>query len=187
MRTIIKNSDDNLETATFAGGCFWCMQPPFENIEGVINTQVGYTGGNTPAPSYILVTGGNTGHLEAVQLIYDPNRIDYMDLLDTFWRNIDPTQKDGQFADIGSQYITAIFYHNEYQRDSAEKSKRNLADSGKFNKPIVTRILPAREFFPAEDEHQHFAVKNPSHYYRYRNGSGRGYFMDATWNEKMGD
>ena len=136
-------SQNNREKATFAGGCFWCMQPPFDKLAGVRSTTVGYCGGKEENPDYKQVSAGKTGHAEAVEIEYDPARISYAQLLDVFWRNIDPTQKDGQFNDLGQQYRTAIFYHNEEQRRLAEASKEELGKSGRFAKEIVTEIVPA--------------------------------------------
>jgi len=174
---------NGLETATFAGGCFWCMQPPFDNTKGVVSTRVGYTGGDIPNPTYAQVSTGTTGHLEAVEVTYDPKRISYEALLKIFWHNIDPTQGDGQFADRGPQYHTAIFYHNEAQRLAAETSKAELAASGRLDQPIATKILPAKPFYPAEDYHQHFSDKNPLRYQTYRSGSGRSQYIERTWGE----
>ena len=171
------------ELATFAGGCFWCMVAPFEELEGVRKVIVGYTGGSTENPSYKEVCSGKTGHYEAVQVTYDPEIIAYERLLDTFWRQIDPTDAGGQFADRGSSYRTAIFYHNEAQREQAELSKRKLDQSGKFDRPIATRILPASEFYPAEDYHQDYHRKEPLHYIAYRKASGRQRFLDTMWRE----
>lgn len=173
----------DLKTATFAGGCFWCMQPPFDRAQGVVSTRVGYTGGHTPNPTYEAVSTGTTGHLEAVEVVFDPKRISYERLLEIFWHNIDPVQGDGQFADRGPQYHTAIFYHDEAQRQAAEASKARLAASGKFDRPIATKILPAAPFYPAEDYHQHFSEKNPVHYERYKQGSGRAGFLLRTWGQ----
>ena len=170
-----------LQTATFAGGCFWCMQPPFDHAEGVVSTRVGYTGGHVPNPSYDEVSTGTTGHLEAVEVEYDPKRIGYAQLLEIFWHNIDPVQGDGQFADRGPQYHTAIFYHDEAQRQAALASKAALAATGRFDRPITTEILPAAPFYPAEDYHQHFSEKNPTHYQRYKEGSGRSRYLEQTW------
>jgi methionine-S-sulfoxide reductase len=172
-----------LQIATFAGGCFWCMQPPFDNAEGVVSTRVGYTGGDVPNPTYAQVSSGTTGHLEAIEVTYDPKQISYEDLLTIFWHNIDPTQGDGQFVDRGPQYHTAIFYHDEAQHHAAEQSKSALAASGKFDSPIVTKILPAKPFYPAEDYHQHFSDKNPLRYEIYRSGSGRSRYIERTWGE----
>lgn len=164
--------------ATFAGGCFWCMQGPFDFLEGVISTKAGYTGGNRENPTYEEVSTGVTGHAEAVEVTYDPQKISYEELLEVFWRNIDPTTKNQQFADRGSQYRTAIFYHNEKQKELAEKSKFELERSGKFDKPIVTEILPATNFYPAEDYHQDYYKKNPFRYEMYKQGSGRSSFIE---------
>jgi methionine-S-sulfoxide reductase len=170
-----------LQTATFAGGCFWCMQPPFDQAPGVVSTRVGYTGGHVPNPSYAQVSTGTTGHLEAVEVVYDPKRIGYEQLLTIFWHNIDPVQGDGQFADRGPQYHTAIFYHDAAQRQAAEASKAALAATGKFDRPISTKILPAAPFYAAEDYHQHFSEKNPQHYESYKEGSGRAGYLQRTW------
>jgi len=167
--------------ATFAGGCFWCMQPPFEQLKGVISVKAGYTGGHTENPTYEDVCTGTTGHAEAVQFTYDPAQISYKELLDVFWRNIDPTSENAQFADHGTQYRSAIFYHDDEQRRLAESSKEELANSGKFKKPIVTQIVPAAKFYEAEDYHQHYANKNPLHYKAYKYGSGRETFIEKTW------
>lgn len=170
------------ELATFAGGCFWCMEPAFEALAGILSVQVGYTGGTTPHPTYEEVSSGATGHVEAVQIVYDPAKVHYAQLLDIFWENIDPTQADGQFADRGSQYRTVIFYHSEEQQRLAEASKAALAQSGKFQRPIVTAIEPALPFYPAEDYHQGYAKKNPLRYRLYKAGSGREGFLKKTWN-----
>jgi methionine-S-sulfoxide reductase len=174
-----------LSKATFAGGCFWCMEPPFEKLEGVYAVVSGYIGGHDNDPTYPEVSSGVTGHAEAVEVSYDAGRVSYKQLLDIFWRNIDPTAKDRQFADVGTQYRTGIFYHNEEQKKLAEESKSELAASGKFDKPIVTEIVPAAAFFPAEDYHQDYYKKNPQHYKSYRYLSGREPFLDKVWkNEK---
>lgn len=166
---------------TFAGGCFWCMQPPFEHLKGVIKVTAGYTGGNAPKPTYEQVSSGTTGHYEAVQVLYDPHLITYKELLAVFWRNIDPTDELGQFADKGTQYRTAIFYHNESQKLAALESKAALGLSGKFKKPIATKILPASAFYPAEEYHQDYYQKNPMRYNLYKKGSGRESFIEKTW------
>jgi len=147
---------ESLEVATFAGGCFWCMEAAFEASDGVAEVISGYTGGEKEDPSYEEVSSGATGHYEAIQVYYDPSKITYEDLLAMFWRNIDPTDSGGQFVDRGSQYKTAIFYHNETQKELAEKSKENLEKSGKFDKPVVTEILPFSVFYKAEDYHQNY-------------------------------
>lgn len=175
---------NRLGVATFAGGCFWCMEPPFDNIPGVVETIVGYTGGQTENPTYEQISRGDTGHAEAVQVRYDPSKVTYQQLLDVFWRNIDPTQADGQFADRGPQYRTAIFVHNDEQRALAEASKRALQDSQKFDRPIVTSIEPAGDFYRAEEYHQDYYRKNSSHYELYKVGSGRAGFIERTWGEK---
>lgn len=159
------------------------MQPPFDALKerGVIATRVGYAGGTVPNPTYEQVASGATGHTEAVEVVFDPTRIAYTELLDVFWRNIDPTQADGQFADRGSQYRTAIFYHDEEQRRLAIESKEALARSGKFDRPIVTEIVPASAFYPAEEYHQDYSKKNVLHYQMYKVGSGRAGYLKATW------
>lgn len=167
--------------ATFAGGCFWCMEPPFEKLDGVLEVVSGYTGGRKKAPTYEEVSAGGTGHAEAVRVVYDPSRIGYEKLLEVFWRNIDPTAKDRQFVDVGDQYRSAVFYHDEEQRRLAEASKRELEASGRFDKPIVTEISPAGEFYPAEDYHQDYYKKNPLRYKFYRYNSGRDQFLDKAW------
>jgi len=172
-----------LEQATFAGGCFWCMEPPFEKLDGVVSVNAGYTGGTGGRPTYEQVSSGATGHAEAVQVTYDPSKVSYDELLEAFWRNIDPTQADGQFADKGPQYRTAIFYHTEAQHRLAEASKERLAASGKFDKPIVTEIEPAGPFYPAEDYHQDYYKKNPLRYKLYHTGSGRKGYLRKTWGE----
>lgn len=169
------------ELATFAGGCFWCMVSPFEELPGIHGIVSGYTGGRTANPTYEEVCAGDTGHYEAVQITYDPAIFPYKKLLELFWQQIDPTDEGGQFHDRGESYRTAIFYHNEQQREEAEHSKAELAASGRFDKPIVTEILPAAPFYAAEDYHQDYHRKNPGHYKRYRKGSGREDFIDRHW------
>lgn len=171
----------NVKKAIFAGGCFWCMQGPFEKVEGVVSVVAGYTGGTTKNPTYREVSSGKTGHLEAVQVTYDPDVVSYETLLDVFWRQIDPTDDTGQFADQGSQYRTAIFWHDDDQKRMAEASKKALDDSGKFAAPIQTIILPATPFYPAEEYHQNYATKNPQEYGRYRKYSGRVAFIERNW------
>jgi peptide-methionine (S)-S-oxide reductase len=175
------SSEQGYEKATFAGGCFWCMEPPFDKLDGVISTASGYTGGTEINPTYEQVSSGKTGHLEAIEITYDPKKIFYGQLLDVFWKNIDPTQNSGQFVDIGPQYRTAIFYHNEEQRRLALESRNRLQESRKFGKPIVTEIRPAMEFHSAEDYHQDYYIKNPIRYKYYRWGSGRDRFLEETW------
>jgi len=172
------------DLATFAGGCFWCMQPPYDKLTGVVSTTVGYSGGTKENPTYEEVCSGMTGHAEAVQIIFDPSKITYSQLLDVFWKNIDPTTRNQAFADIGTQYRTAIFYHNEEQRKLALESKEKLEKLGKFGKPIVTEIVPAGKFWPGEDYHQCYYQKNAIHYKTYRIGSGREGYLKKMWGEK---
>jgi len=171
------------EKATFAGGCFWCMVPPFEKLDGVIKVVSGYTGGHKDNPTYEEVSSGTTGHVESIQVTYDPARVSYKRLLDVFWRQIDPTDAGGQFVDRGAQYRSVIFYHNAEQKALAGKSKAELGRSGHFGKPIVTEILPASIFYPAEEYHQDYWKKNPIRYKFYRYNSGRDQFLKATWGE----
>lgn len=171
------------ETAVFAGGCFWCMEPPFSFLDGVKDVSAGYTGGKTENPTYEQVSTGKTGHYEAVRITYDPQKVAYEKLIDIFWRNIDPTDDGGQFADRGTQYLTAIFYTTDAQKEKAEKSKQALAKSGKFKQPIATAILPAKKFYAAEDYHQNYFRTNADHYNRYKTGSGRAGFIDKTWKQ----
>jgi methionine-S-sulfoxide reductase len=172
------------EKATFAGGCFWCMQPPFDKLDGVISTTVGYCGGKEENPTYKQVSAGATGHAEAVEIVYDPSRVSYAELLNVFWMNIDPTQENGQFADTGAQYRTAIFYHNEEQKRLAEDSKKELKNTGRFSKKIVTEIVPATPFYRAEEYHQDYYKKNPLRYKIYRYGSGRDDYLVRKWGKK---
>lgn len=175
---------NNTKTATFAGGCFWCMEAAFQLLDGVVDAVAGYTGGDIDNPTYEQVSSGTTGHYEAVQVTYDPATISYEDLLDVFWKSIDPTDTKGQFADKGPQYKTVIFYHNEEQKKLAEKSKQKLEDSKKFDKPIATAILAAQEFYPAEDYHQDYFQKNKLQYNLYKKGSGRESFFEQTWGDE---
>ncbi len=172
--------------ATFAGGCFWCMEPPYDKLTGVISTTSGYMGGKTRNPTYEQVTSGRTGHTEVVQVEYDPEKVSYAMLLEVFWRNIDPTQRDGQFCDHGSQYRTAIFYHTEDQRKLAVASKAQLEKTKPFKGDIVTEVTAAPEFYPAEEYHQDFYKKNPTRYKFYRAGCGRDARLQALWG-KPGD
>jgi methionine-S-sulfoxide reductase len=171
------------ELATFAGGCFWCMVKPFDQWPGVIRVVSGYTGGDLPNPTYQQVCSDTTGHYEAVQITFDPDRISYQEILTVFWQSIDPTDAGGQFADRGSSYKTAIFYHNEEQKAQAEQSKKELQENGPFSSPIVTPILPAKPFYEAEDYHQDYYKKNPQHYQRYSIGSGRAGFLERNWKQ----
>ena len=177
-------ANNKTETATFAGGCFWCMEKPFEKLPGVISVDSGYTGGARENPSYEEVSAGSTGHAEAVQIIYDPSKITYAELLDVFWRQIDPTDAGGQFVDRGDQYRSEIFFHSEEQKQLAEQSKADLEQSGVFESPVVTRITPAGKFYKAEDYHQDYYKKNPIRYKYYRNGSGRDTFLEKTWKDQ---
>lgn len=170
-----------LEEATFAGGCFWCMEPVFDKLAGVVSVTVGYTGGHTKDPSYEEVCSGSTGHAEAVKIVYDPAKIAYTRLLEIFWRNIDPTVRNRQFCDVGVQYRTAIFYHSEAQRKAAEQSRDKLMQTRKI--PIYTEIEPACEFFPAESYHQTFYRKIPDHYARYHHGCGRDERLRELWGQ----
>jgi peptide-methionine (S)-S-oxide reductase len=165
--------------ATFAGGCFWCMEPPYDELEGVISTISGYTGGTKKNPTYEQVSAGTTGHTEAVEITYDPKKISYEKLLDVFWRNIDPLTANAQFCDSGSQYRSAIFYHDQTQKTLAEASKKRLQD--RFKQPIVTEIVRASEFYPAEDYHQDYYKKNPIRYKVYRYGCGRDSRLQELW------
>jgi len=172
---------ENLEKATFAGGCFWCLEAAMEEIDGVAEAINGYTGGNVENPTYEQVSGGTTGHYEATQVFYDPEKVKYENLLDKFWRQIDPTDDEGQFADRGSQYRTAIFYHNDKQKQSATKSKKELEKSGRFDRPIATQILPAEKFYPAENYHQNYYQKSKLKYQAYKKASGREKKLEKIW------
>lgn len=176
------NETKEFRKAIFAGGCFWCMEKPFKK-EGVKSVISGYTGGHTEDPTYQEVSTGTTGHYEAVQVTYDPEQISYSELLDIFWKQIDPTDPGGSFVDRGSQYRTAIFYHNQEQKRLAEESKRALGESGHFKSPIVTEIREASTFYEAEDYHQNFYLKSPDHYKAYRSNSGRDAFLNKVWEE----
>ena len=167
--------------AIFAGGCFWCMEPPFDALPGVVATTSGYTGGTVANPTYEQVSSGTTGHLEAVQVEYDPNLVSYSQLLDVFWHNVDPTDAGGQFCDRGAQYATAIYASGESQTAEATASKERLAASGGLEKPIVTPIRAAGPFYPAEDYHQDYYKKNPLRYKIYRGGCGRDAVLDELW------
>ncbi len=172
------------KTAIFAGGCFWCIQPAFDKAKGVLKTVVGYSGGMEPNPTYELVSSEKTGYREAIEITYDSARISYDQLLDIYWRQINPTQADGQFTDIGPSYRAAIFYGNDDEKKVAEASKDKLARSGKFDKPIVTEILPAMKFYPAEAYHQKYYQQNPEHFEAFEKGSGRVSFQKQTWDER---
>ena len=172
--------------ATFAGGCFWCMEPPYDKLPGVLSTTSGYMGGKKRSPTYEEVSTGTTGHTEVVQVVYDPAKVSYEKLLEVFWRNIDPTVRDQQFCDVGSQYRTAIFYHDEEQKRLAEDSKAALEKSKPFKAPIVTPVQAAGEFWAAEDYHQDYYKKNPVRYKYYRTGCGRDDRLKQLWG-KAGD
>jgi peptide methionine sulfoxide reductase msrA/msrB len=178
------SSPAETRTAIFAGGCFWCIQPAFDKAKGVIKTVVGYCGGTEPNPTYEVVSSEKTGYRESLQITYDPAKISYDQLLDIYWRQIDPTQADGQFTDIGPSYRAAIFYGNDDEKKIAEISKEKLARSGKFNKPIATEILPAMKFYPAEAHHQKYYQQNPEHFEAFEEGSGRVQFKKKTWENK---
>jgi peptide-methionine (S)-S-oxide reductase len=167
--------------ATFAGGCFWCMEPPYDKLDGVVSTTSGYMGGTVKNPTYAQVSSGVTGHTEVVQVVYDPKKVSYEKLLEVFWKNIDPTVKDRQFCDVGTQYRTSIFVHGDEQRAAAEKSKALLATNKPFKDPIVTPVVAATEFWPAEDYHQDYYIKNPTRYNYYRTGCGRDARLKSLW------
>ncbi|MCP3742128.1 peptide-methionine (S)-S-oxide reductase MsrA [Rossellomorea sp. BNER] len=172
---------EHLELATFAGGCFWCMVQPFDEIPGIENIVSGYSGGHVENPTYEDVKSGRSGHYEVVQITYNPLKFTYERLLELYWPQIDPTDDGGQFQDRGESYRTAIFYHNMHQKELAEKTKADITDSGRFNKPIVTKILPAKPFYPAEDYHQDFYKKSPKEYKEDREKSGRDEFINNNW------
>jgi peptide methionine sulfoxide reductase msrA/msrB len=176
---------NDLAAATFAGGCFWCVEADFEKVPGVVEAVSGYTGGTVEDPSYEAVSGGGTGHRESVQVRYDPRLISYDGLLQAFWRMIDPTDGGGQFVDRGPQYTTAIYYHTQAQRDAAERSKATLEASGRYDKPLVTPILPAATFYEAETYHQDYHDKHPLRYRFYRYGSGRDRYLQETWGDQL--
>jgi peptide-methionine (S)-S-oxide reductase len=175
-----------LEKATFAGGCFWCMEAPFDKLDGVVSVTSGYTGGEKKAPTYEEVSAGGTGHAESVQIVYDPARIGYPKLLDVFWHNIDPTVRDRQFCDAGHQYRSAIFYHGAEQKRLAEESKLALERVKPFREPIVTEIVAAGTFYPAEEYHQNYYRKNPLRYAYYRRGCGRDKRLKELWGSAAG-
>ena len=178
-------AESKYEKATFAGGCFWCMEHPFEKLAGVSVVLSGYTGGRKKNPTYKEVSAGATFHFEAIQITYDPSKISYSELLDLFWRQIDPTDPDGQFVDRGLQYRTAIFYHNEDQKRLAEESKVQLDKSGRYDEQIVTEITEATSFYKAEEYHQDYYKKSPIRYKAYRKGSGRDKFLERIWGKEM--
>lgn len=169
------------EKATFAGGCFWCMEPAFDHVSGVVSVTVGYTGGTKKDPTYEEVSAGGTGHAESIEVTYDPAKVSYKKLLDIFWHNIDPTVKDKQFCDTGHQYRSAIFYHNEEQKREAESSKKALEESNRLGGPVYTEIVPASTFYPAEEYHQQYYKKNPVRYKFYRWNCGRDERLKQLW------
>ena len=175
------------EKATFAGGCFWCIEAPFDKVEGVKEAVSGYTGGKEKNPTYSQVSSGHTGHLESVEITFDPEVVSYKELVEMFWMQFDPTDAGGSFNDRGPQYTSAVFYHDETQREIAEASKKALEESGRFDKKIVTPIRKAEVFYPAEDSHQNYYKNNSAHYQRYRKGSGRDAFIKNIWDDKMSD
>ncbi|MDQ5951212.1 MAG: peptide methionine sulfoxide reductase msrA/msrB [Patescibacteria group bacterium] len=172
------------QEATFAGGCFWCLEPAFAQLEGISDLKVGYSGGKVANPTEMQVHYEDTGHYEVLHVVFDPQKISYQQLLDTFWRQIDPTDPGGQFHDRGQSYQTAIFYHTDQQKKLAEASKEKMDQSGIFPKPIVTKILPAKPFYEAEDYHQQYYKKNPMRYQLYSFGSGRKGFLKKTWDNQ---
>ena len=171
------------KTATFAGGCFWCMEPPFDKLDGVLSTISGYIGGHVEHPTYEQVSAGTTGHAEAVQVVYDPDKVSYSQLLDVFWPNIDPLTPNRQFCDRGSQYRAGIFYHDADQERLARASKRLIEESGRFDEPIVTEIVQATTFYPAEEYHQDYYQKHPLRYRVYRFGCGRDRRLKQVWGD----
>lgn len=178
-----KSAGQGYERALFAGGCFWCMEPPFDKVEGVVATVSGFAGGSEKNPAYKQVAYGRTGHTETMLVVYDPSKVTYEKLLDVFWRSHDPTDAKGQFVDRGSQYRPAVFVYDDEQRAAAEKSKKELGESGRFDEPIATEIQDAGEFWPAEAYHQNFYKKDTAHYKRYRSGSGRDQFLEKVWGD----
>ena len=176
-------STDGLEVATFAGGCFWCVESDFEKVDGVVEAISGYTGGTQPNPTYRQVSSGSTGHIESVQVWFDPEKVSYQELVEYLWRHIDPTDPAGQFVDRGGQYRSAIFYHSDEQRSIAEESKKNLESSNRFENPVVTEIMEAKEFFKAEDYHQDYYKTHPVRYKYYRKNSGRDRFIEMSWKD----
>lgn len=174
------------EKATFAGGCFWCMEAPFDKLPGVVSITPGYSGGQTRNPTYEEVSAGGTGHAESVQIVFDPSKTSYSRLLEIFWHNIDPTVTNRQFCDVGSQYRSAVFYHSEEQRRAALQSKAALETNKPFKGPVVTEITQAGVFYPAEEYHQHYYKKNPLRYAYYRNGCGRDRRLKELWGPAAG-
>ncbi len=185
--TTERERSGDTKRAIFAGGCFWCMEPPFEKLPGVLEVISGFDGGQQPDPSYEEVSSGRTRYAEAIEIVYDPALVSYEMLLEIFWMNIDPTDDGGQFVDRGRQYRSAIFYLDNEQKRLAETSKQDLAETGRFDKPIVTEIVPSTRFYPAEDYHQDYYKKNPLRYKFYRYNSGRDRFLERAWPKKASD
>jgi len=179
--TMMQSDETIWAIATFAGGCFWCMEPPFDALDGVKSTVSGYTGGRLENPTYEQVSSGGTGHYEAIRIEFDPEKVSYQELLEVFWVNIDPTDGAGQFCDRGDQYRSAIFYHTEEQRQAAHASKKKLKESERLSKSVVTPIEPAATFYVAEDYHQDYYKKNPIRYKFYRTGCGRDRVLKKLW------
>lgn len=177
----VASGSQKTQVATFGGGCFWCVEPPFDKLAGVISTTSGYTGGTLSNPTYEQVSAGETGHVEVVQVVYDPAKVTYEKLLDTYWHNVDPLTPDRQFCDAGSQYRSAIFYHNEEQRRAAEASLLALKQARKFTEPIVTQLIAASAFYAAEEYHQDYYLKNPVRYKYYRFRCGRDKRLEQLW------
>jgi methionine-S-sulfoxide reductase len=175
--------ENKFERAIFAGGCFWCMEPPFKKLDGVISVISGYTDGQIVDPTYQEVCTGRTGHTEAVEIVFDPVKVIYAKLLEVLWMNIDPTDGAGQFFDRGTQYRSGIYYLNEEQKQQAEASRQAIDESGRFDDPVVTEIVAATIFYPAEDCHQDYYNENPVRYNSYRTGSGRDRYLDRVWGE----
>ena len=175
---------EGLSKATFAGGCFWCMEPPFDKLDGVVATTSGYSGGHVKEPTYSQVSAGVTGHAEVVEIVFDPEKVSYEKLLDVFWRNIDPLAVDRQFCDGGTQYRSAIYYHDEEQQRLAEQTKKTIEASRRFDQPIATEIQAVAEFYPAEEYHQDYYKKNPVRYKMYRTGCGRDRRLEMLWGDE---
>jgi peptide methionine sulfoxide reductase msrA/msrB len=184
---VMPENHTGLRTATFAGGCFWCVEADFEKVDGVVEVISGYAGGHQENPTYEAVSAGGTGHVEAVQVVYDPGKVSYKELLDVFWRHVDPTDPNGQFVDRGAQYRTVIFYHDDEQRRLANELKKALEKSGPFDKPIVTEIVPFSKFYRAEDYHQDYYKTHAIRYKYYRWNSGRDQFLDKIWGDEKGN
>ena len=176
--------DNKVKLATFAGGCFWCMEPPFDKLDGVVSTTSGYSGGRTQDPSYSQVSSGLTGHIEVIQIAYNPGKVSFEELLAVYWVNIDPTNQNGQFCDRGNQYRSALFYHDEDQKRLIEESRRDLDETKPFKQAIVTEIIPFEQFYAAEDYHQDYYQKNPLRYKYYYYACGREKRLKELWGEK---